>query len=60
MTDEQAHGGDSAIRAGAVGYGINVGTYKNGVTYGSRWTHLDGFSEAIVQWIAGSESASVQ
>ena len=29
---------------------INVGSYKNGVGYGN-WTHIDGFSEAVIRYI---------
>jgi len=29
---------------------INIGTYKNGVGYGP-WTHIDGWSEAVVDYI---------
>lgn len=35
-------------------YMINVGTYKNGVGYG-KWTHIDGWSEAIVNYIRAFE-----
>lgn len=36
-------------------YMINVASNKNGVSYG-RWTHIDGFSEAVVRFIAESEN----
>jgi 60 kDa SS-A/Ro ribonucleoprotein len=36
------------------GYVINVGCYKNGVGYGA-WTHIDGWSEAIVEYIRALE-----
>lgn len=32
------------------GYMINVASYENGVGYGP-WTHIDGFSEAVVRYI---------
>lgn len=38
------------------GYMINVASAKNGVGYG-RWTHLDGFSEAVIRFITEIESA---
>lgn len=41
---------------GARHYLINVGVEKNGVGYGNLWTHLDGFSESILRWIAASEA----
>lgn len=36
-------------------YMINVASYKNGVGYG-KWTHLDGFSERVLEWIGAYES----
>lgn len=54
ITDEQ-----SADRVGqprfAKSYMINVASNRNGVGYGSGWTHLDGFSEAVLKWIAEFE-----
>ena len=37
------------------GYMINVASAKNGVGYGP-WTHIDGFSESVIRFIAESES----
>jgi len=48
ITDEQAH--DTVHDPKARGYMINVASYKNGVGYGA-WTHLDGFSEAVIDYI---------
>jgi len=31
-------------------YMVNVASYKNGVGYG-KWTHVDGFSEAFIDFI---------
>lgn len=36
-------------------YMLNVGTYKNGVGYG-KWFTIDGWSEAVLQYIVGIES----
>lgn len=36
-------------------YMINVASNKNGVGYG-RWTHIDGFSEAVIRFITESEN----
>ena len=36
-------------------YLINVASARNGVGYG-KWIHLDGFSEAVLKWIAAVES----
>jgi 60 kDa SS-A/Ro ribonucleoprotein len=56
VTDEQSHdrvGDPVAKRA----YMINVASAKNGVGYG-RWTHIDGFSEGVLKFIAEVESDS--
>ena len=52
FTDEQSH--DSVSAPPAPGYIINVANYKNGVGYGN-WTHIDGFSEAVLDYILESE-----
>ena len=36
-------------------YMINIASNKNGVGYG-RWTHMDGFSEGIIRYIAEVEN----
>ncbi len=48
ISDEQAHDTVSAPKGG--GYVINVASYKNGVGYG-KWTHIDGWSESVVEYI---------
>ena len=40
---------------GARCYLINVASARNGVGYGAPWTHLDGFSEHVIRWIAALE-----
>jgi len=54
ITDEQ-----SADRVPAPlskkAYMINVASAKNGVGYG-QWTHLDGFSESVIRFIAEGEN----
>jgi TROVE domain len=52
ITDEQAH--DSVPGPKGEGYVINVASYKNGVGYG-KWTHLDGWSEAVIEYIRALE-----
>jgi 60 kDa SS-A/Ro ribonucleoprotein len=52
ITDEQT--ADAVGAPIGRGYIINVATNKNGVGYGD-WTHINGFSEAVVQYIAASE-----
>ena len=53
ITDEQAH--DSVPAPNGRGYVINVASYKNGVGYG-KWTHIDGWSESVVEYIRELES----
>lgn len=53
ITDEQSHDNvpdPVASRA----YLINIASNKNGVGYG-KWTHIDGFSENVLKWIAAFE-----
>lgn len=53
ITDEQT--ADSVGKPLGRGYMINVATNRNGVGYGD-WTHISGFSEAVVQYIAALEA----
>ncbi len=62
ITDEQATGGIGWNRQARVpdptakhAYMINVASAKNGVGYG-KWTHIDGFSENVLRWIAEYEA----
>jgi 60 kDa SS-A/Ro ribonucleoprotein len=48
ITDEQAH--DTVPSPKGKGYVINVASYKNGVGYG-KWTHIDGWSESVVEYV---------
>jgi 60 kDa SS-A/Ro ribonucleoprotein len=52
LTDEQSADGISA--PGGLGYVINVAANQNGVGYGP-WTHIDGWSEACIDFIQESE-----
>jgi len=54
ITDEQTH--DSVPGPKRKGYVINVASYKNGVGYG-KWTHIDGWSESVVEYIRTLELA---
>ena len=54
ITDEQTH--DSVAGPKGKGYVINVASYKNGVGYG-KWTHIDGWSESVVEYIRELEQA---
>lgn len=53
ITDEQAH--DTVPGPKGKGYVINLASYKNGVGYG-KWTHIDGWSESVVEYIRTLES----
>ena len=52
FTDEQSH--DQVGDPKARGVMVNVASYKHGVGHGV-WTRVDGFSEAVIAWIAASE-----
>jgi 60 kDa SS-A/Ro ribonucleoprotein len=52
VTDEQSHDRVPAPRA--LGYVINVASARNGVGYGA-WTHIDGWSEAVVDYVRSME-----
>jgi len=54
ITDEQSHDNVPAPRG--KGYVINVASNRNGVGYGA-WTHVDGWSEAVVEYIAELETS---
>jgi len=54
VTDEQSHQVIRKPVAGQRGYFINVANNKNGIGYGA-WTHVDGWSEAIVSFISEAE-----
>ena len=54
ITDEQAHDRVPNPSADAKGYVINVASFKNGVGYGP-WTHIDGWSEAVIEYIRALE-----
>jgi 60 kDa SS-A/Ro ribonucleoprotein len=57
ITDEQAH--DQVPGPGGNGYLVNVASYKNGVGYGA-WTHVDGWSEAVIEYIRELERMPLQ
>ena len=58
ITDEQSH--DGILPAWTPrAYVVNVAPYKHGVSYGNGWTHVDGWSERIVDYIAAAETEAV-
>jgi hypothetical protein len=52
ITDEQAH--DRVPGPRGRGYLVNIASAKNGVGYGA-WTHIDGWSEAVVEYVRALE-----
>jgi uncharacterized protein with von Willebrand factor type A (vWA) domain len=54
ITDEQSHDAVPEPTARHA-YMVNVASYRNGVGYG-RWTRVDGFSEAVLRFIAAHEA----
>lgn len=54
ITDEQSH--DGILPAWTQkAYVINVAPYKSGISYGNGWTHIDGWSERALDYIAAVE-----
>jgi len=58
LTDEQSFSRVPDPLQGKLAYCINVAVEKHGVGYGS-WLHIDGFSEAIVDYIQRYEVGTV-
>lgn len=56
VTDEQS--ADRPPQPQGRGYIVNVGSYQNGIGYGP-WTTIDGWSEAIVEYIRANEEPVV-
>ena len=56
ITDEQSHQTITGPMPESKGYFINVASNQNGIGY-REWVHIDGWSEAVVDWILKYESA---
>jgi 60 kDa SS-A/Ro ribonucleoprotein len=54
VTDEQSHDGILSAWTEKA-YLINVAPYKSGISYGNGWTHIDGWSERVLDYIATME-----
>lgn len=57
ITDEQSH--DQVPIPSEKSYLINVASNKNGIGYG-KWLHIDGWSEAVIDYIREYESSEQQ
>jgi 60 kDa SS-A/Ro ribonucleoprotein len=57
ISDEQAHDNVSNPfrKTGTKAYMINVASEKNGVGYRNGWLHIDGWSEAVIDYIVAEE-----
>ena len=58
VTDEQAQAPTPDPKA-AKAYMVNVASARNGVGYG-RWTHIDGFSEAVLRFMHAHEAQTAE
>lgn len=58
ITDEQSHDAVPDPKA-AKAYMVNVASTRKGVGYG-KWTHIDGFSEAVLTYIREAEGLNGQ
>ncbi|HEX8881008.1 MAG TPA: TROVE domain-containing protein [Candidatus Acidoferrum sp.] len=58
ITDEQSHDGVLPTWTPRA-YVVNVAPYKHGISYGNGWTHIDGWSERIIDYIAAVEAEAV-
>lgn len=57
ISDEQAHDpvGNPFKKTGAKAYMLNVASERNGVGYKNGWRHIDGWSEACIDYIVAEE-----
>lgn len=56
VTDEQSR--DRVPAPIGKGYMVNIASYRNGVGYNS-WTHIDGWSEAVIDYIRELEGSEL-
>jgi len=59
ITDEQSHDGSRTGWA-PKSYVINVSPYRYGVSYGNGWTHIDGWSERVVDYMLAFEDLETE
>jgi len=65
ITDEQDCSGNAADAPDKAkplgrGYIINVNSYQNGIAYKTNWTHINGWSEAVLNYIRATEEYESQ
>lgn len=60
ISDEQAHWSAQSVPKVSRAYMINVASYQHGIGYGEGWTHIDGWSESVLRYIAAVEALTVQ
>ena len=54
ITDEQSH--DGILPAWTKhAYVVNVAPYQRGISYGNGWSHIDGWSDRVLDYIAETE-----
>lgn len=56
LTDEQVHRYEARAVQVRNAYMVNVAPYQRGVSYGTGWTHIDGWSERILDFIVQAET----
>ena len=59
ITDEQSHDGILPAWT-AKAYVVNVAPYKRWLSYDNGWTHIDGWSERVVDYIAAAEAETAE
>lgn len=63
LTDEQDCDNkcspEKAVALGKHNYIVNVSSYKNGIAY-QKWTHINGWSEHVIEYILAAESQGLQ
>ena len=58
ITDEQSHDNiENTIPS--KGYIMNVASYRNGIEHGKEWTRINGFSEAVIDWMIENERPAI-
>lgn len=60
ISDEQAHDSISSLVKADKAYMLNVGSFKNGVGYGGKWTNISGWSEAVIRYIQEIENVDAK